>query len=186
MTRKGKIARLPRSVRDELNRRLDDGEQGIRLVEWLNGLAEVQAMLTADFGGRPINEQNLSDWKDGGCSGQDFAAALLRGEYRSACRFARDKDWRRSQQAFELASGIMEDAQDRGELTKGCRLSDRVGEMAALSLARMIGATMDQDNGAEQQMAALNVIREVVRLRQSDRAHERALREQDLHVRRSR
>ena len=163
MTRKGKIARLPRAVRDELNRRLDDGEQGIRLVEWLNGLAEVQAVLKADFDGRPINEQNLSDWKDGGL-----------------------KDWRRSQQAFELASGIMEDAQDRGELTKGCRLSDRVGEMAALSLARMIGATMDQDNGAEQQMAALKVIREVVRLRQSDRAHERALREQDLHVRRAR
>jgi hypothetical protein len=163
MTRKGKIARLPRAVRDELNRRLDDGEPGIRLVEWLNGLAEVQAVLTADFEGRPINEQNLSDWRDGGF-----------------------KDWRRSQQAFELASVILEDAQDRGELMKGCRLSDRVGEMAALSLARMIQATMEQDNGAEQQMAALKVIREIIRLRKSDRAYERALREQDIHVRRSR
>ena len=164
MTRRGKIARLPRAVRDELNRRLDDSEQGARLVEWLNGLAEVQAVLKTDFEGRPINEQNLSDWKEGGF-----------------------KDWRRSQQAFELASGIMEQAQERGELTKGCRLSDRVGEMAALSLARMLQTNMEQDNnGAEQQRAALKVIREVARLRHSDRAYEEALRRQDLHVRRSR
>lgn len=42
MTRNGKIARLPREIREELNRRLDDGEQGVRLVEWLNGLPEVK------------------------------------------------------------------------------------------------------------------------------------------------
>ena len=35
MTRNGKIARLPREIRDELNRRLDDGGQGKDLVEWL-------------------------------------------------------------------------------------------------------------------------------------------------------
>jgi hypothetical protein len=38
MTRTGKIARLPRELRDELNRRLREGEPGIRLVEWLNSL----------------------------------------------------------------------------------------------------------------------------------------------------
>jgi hypothetical protein len=32
MTRTGKIARLPREVREELNRRLQNGEQGKRLV----------------------------------------------------------------------------------------------------------------------------------------------------------
>jgi hypothetical protein len=79
----------------------------------------------------------------------------------------------------------MEEAQDRGELTKDCRLSDRVGEMAALSLARMLQAATEQD-GAEQQMATLEIIREIVRLRQSDRAYEKAQREQDLHVRRAR
>jgi hypothetical protein len=66
MTRTGKIARLPRHIRDQLNRHLDDGEPGNRLVEWLNSLDEVKDMLYEDFGGRPVSEQNLSDWKQGG------------------------------------------------------------------------------------------------------------------------
>ena len=36
MTRNGKIARLPRAIRDELSRRLQDGEPGKHLVQWLN------------------------------------------------------------------------------------------------------------------------------------------------------
>ena len=44
-TRNGKIARLPRGVRQELNRRLHEGEQGKRLVAWLNALPEVQPEL---------------------------------------------------------------------------------------------------------------------------------------------
>jgi hypothetical protein len=35
LTRNGKIARLPLAVRQELNRRLDEGEQGKKLVAWL-------------------------------------------------------------------------------------------------------------------------------------------------------
>ena len=66
MTRTGKIARLPREVREQLNRRLADGEPGTRLVEWLNSLPETQKTLAADFEGRAINEQNLSEWKQGG------------------------------------------------------------------------------------------------------------------------
>ena len=66
MTRKGKIARLPRDVRDELNQRLDNGEQGTHLVAWLNGLPEVKRVLAQCFNGREINDQNLSDWKAGG------------------------------------------------------------------------------------------------------------------------
>lgn len=66
MTRKGKIARLPRAIRDALNQRLDDGEQGVRLVEWLNGLSEVKKVLESDFEGRAITEGNLTDWKNGG------------------------------------------------------------------------------------------------------------------------
>jgi hypothetical protein len=66
MSRTGKIARLPSRIRHLLNRRLDDGEQGKDLVLWLNALDEVKTLLTADFGGRPISEQNLSEWKQGG------------------------------------------------------------------------------------------------------------------------
>lgn len=66
MTRNGKIARLPKVVREELNRRLEDGEPGKQLVAWLNGLAEVKAVLAAEFGAQPVNEQNLTAWRQGG------------------------------------------------------------------------------------------------------------------------
>ncbi len=66
MTRKGKIARLPKVIREELNRRLDDGWLHIRLVAWLNGLPEVKEILDRQFGGRAITPQNLSVWKAGG------------------------------------------------------------------------------------------------------------------------
>ena len=66
LTRNGKIARLPKPIREELNRRLDQGVPGGPLLQWLNSLPEVQAILTADFGGRPINKQSLSQWRHGG------------------------------------------------------------------------------------------------------------------------
>jgi hypothetical protein len=48
MTRNGKIARLPQALRDELNQGLQDGRKGVELVQWLNGLPEVQAILAAE------------------------------------------------------------------------------------------------------------------------------------------
>jgi hypothetical protein len=36
---------LPRDIREQLNRRLDDGEPGVQLATWLNSLPEVQAVL---------------------------------------------------------------------------------------------------------------------------------------------
>jgi hypothetical protein len=65
-THNGKIARLPRNLRDELNHRLDDGEPGGGLLEWLNALPAVRAVLDAEFGGCRINAQNLSNWRRGG------------------------------------------------------------------------------------------------------------------------
>ncbi len=51
MKRNGKIARLPRAIRDELNRRMDDGQTGQELLPWLNGLpqAKIPAPLTMDI-----------------------------------------------------------------------------------------------------------------------------------------
>jgi hypothetical protein len=75
MHRNGKIARLPRHIRDELNNRLYNEVQGRQLVEWLNSLPEVQQTLRQHFEGREINEPNLTDWKQGG-----YAEWLLRQE----------------------------------------------------------------------------------------------------------
>ncbi len=42
MTGNGKIARLPRALRDELNRRMGDGQTGQELLLWLNRLPKVK------------------------------------------------------------------------------------------------------------------------------------------------
>jgi hypothetical protein len=62
----GKIARLPREIREQLNRRLGDAEPGARLLKWLNGLPEVRRVLDDEFAGHAVNAQNLSDWRQHG------------------------------------------------------------------------------------------------------------------------
>jgi len=72
MSAKGKIARLPFDLRQQLNQRMRDGDPDVDLVEWLNELPDVQAALTgASFGGRKktraqITAQNLSEYRKGG------------------------------------------------------------------------------------------------------------------------
>ncbi|SPE61052.1 hypothetical protein SBV1_60011 [Verrucomicrobia bacterium] len=60
---RGKIPRLPHEIREQLNQRLRDSEPGKRLVEWLNSLPEVQALVPTEFKGEPILEQNLSQYR---------------------------------------------------------------------------------------------------------------------------
>ena len=64
--RNGKIARIPLEIREQLNCRLADGEPGIRLVEWLNSNPDVMKIMAEQFEGRPITENNLSEWRAGG------------------------------------------------------------------------------------------------------------------------
>ena len=64
--RRGKIARLPREIRDHLNIRLDDGQEADDILPWLNSLPEVRQIIAARFEGVPISPQNLSAWRQGG------------------------------------------------------------------------------------------------------------------------
>lgn len=64
--RSGKIARLPKAIREQLNQRLADGEPCGSLLGWLHSLPEVLEVLVRDFEGRPILKQNLSEWRQGG------------------------------------------------------------------------------------------------------------------------
>lgn len=66
MTRNGKIARLPKNLREEINLRLQNGEEACPIAGWLNTLPKVQAFLKAEFDGQPINENNISNWRHGG------------------------------------------------------------------------------------------------------------------------
>jgi hypothetical protein len=147
-TRNGKIARLPRAVRQELNRRLDDGEQGKKLAAWLNALPEVQAIVAAEFGGKPIREQNLSEWKQGG--------------YR---------DWVAQQQALEVARWLTEDSAewiggDRAPLTD---------TLAHWLVARYAVATrhVSETGGREGWRLLREMCSDIVELRKGDHGAER-------------
>lgn len=74
-TRTGKIARCPLRIREEVNRRLADGQSGPVILKWLNAEPEVLAVLDLYFGEEPVKPQNLSEWRQGG-----FAAYKARLE----------------------------------------------------------------------------------------------------------
>ncbi|MGD0815836.1 MAG: hypothetical protein ABSA83_19765 [Verrucomicrobiota bacterium] len=91
--RNGKIAHLPRSIRDLLNKRLDRSQPASQILPWLNGSEEVQEIIKEEFDRVPISEQNLSQWRQGG-----FQKWLVR---RELCLEAGD--------VTELAEGMQEE-----------------------------------------------------------------------------
>lgn len=145
-TRNGKIARLPREFREHLNRRLEDGEQGKHLVEWLNASPEVQAVLAAEFEGRPVSEQNLSEWKQGG--------------YR---------EWQRQQERHARVRQLTEDADELNGETGGVGLSDRLSVVLAAELAQAAQERLDETTDSLERWKQLQeVLRELARLRRED------------------
>jgi len=60
---KGKIGRLPKALREEVNRRLDDNEKGRSIIVWLNSLPQVRYLTVAQFHGVSITENNLYQWR---------------------------------------------------------------------------------------------------------------------------
>src|SRR5450759_2382498 len=151
MTRTGKIARLPCSIRELLNRRLRDGEQGVKLMKWLNGIPEVQEVLAEEFGGRPVNEQNLSEWKQGGF-----------------------EDWLRHEKTREWVRALAEESGDLGEEAGDVSVADLLSAPLAVALGRWINeltAGAQSDPGQRKELLA--VARELAELRRSDHGAER-------------
>ena len=150
MTRTGKIARLPREIRTQLNRRLSDGESGPVILEWLNSLPEVQSLLRRDFDARNINLQNLSDWRNGG--------------YR---------DWLAHEQSLSQLLDLAENATDFTRAAGG-RITDHFATILAARYAAEFSAWDGGD--AEDLRRRLRVLRDIsldlFRLRRGD--HEAA------------
>jgi hypothetical protein len=89
MARIGKIARLPHSLREEVNRRLLDGQGGPEILAWLNAHPEAAVVLRESFGGEPFNAENLSAWRLGGY--RDWLARRDKSEnLKTLSAFARD------------------------------------------------------------------------------------------------
>jgi hypothetical protein len=147
MTPRGKIARLPRAVRDELNRRLADGEPGQRLLNWLNNHQDVRSVLAADFDHRPINHVNLSAWR--------------RGAFRT---------W---QSRRELLEEVQATARQSAKLAKAC--GPIVDHVAALLSARLAATLTEWDGDpASPVVARLRLLsslrQDIVALRRADQS----------------
>ena len=124
MTRTGKIARLPREIREQLDRRLHDGEMGSRLVEWLNSLPETKKNLTADFGGRDINEQNLTEWKQGG-----------------------HQDWLARQELLACAGDVAAESKELAGVSEGSLSNHLAAVLTARYAALVSGWNGEMDDG---------------------------------------
>jgi hypothetical protein len=111
MDRNGKIARLPRDIREELNRHLQNGERGVSLLAWLNGLPQVKHVLVRDFDGSDISKQNLCEWRAGG-----FA------------------EWQARQEPLEQAPELAADANEITMTTDG-KLTDHLATVLAVRYA---------------------------------------------------
>jgi hypothetical protein len=152
MTRTGKIARLPSSLRDQLNRRVREGEPGRDLVDWLNSQPAVQEVLAKEFAGRPIKEQNLSEWKQGGY-----------------------EDWLQHQETRTLVQELASQWQDISEdinLEAGdLSIADLLSARVALALGRCLHSIAEKGaDDPKQTQALLEIARELARLRRDDHA----------------
>jgi len=126
MTRTGKISRLPRHIRDQLCRRLDDGEPGVALVEWLNSLPDVQLVLKTHFQSHAITEKNLSDWKANGYldwQGQQQSLAVAREVKAKAVELTTESDGDLTKSLVTIVAACYAAALDgcNGEITDEMR-----------------------------------------------------------------
>jgi hypothetical protein len=146
MTRNGKIARLPREVREELNRRLENGEPANGLAVWLNGLPEVRQVLQAQFGGRAINDNNVSEWKGGG--------------YR---------EWQEQQEKRGLLRQTREEARELAEATDGAESNRELIAVLTADLALTVREGLRElTNPKERREWLLKTLGALARLRRED------------------
>ncbi len=146
MTRKGKIARLPYAIRDELNARLHNGEAGAKLVPWLNELPEVRAVTAREFEGRPVTEQNLSEWKLGGY-----------------------KDWLCHQETRTWVRRLADESADLEKDAGDYSVADWLSAPLAVALGRWVHEIASGgESDAEERKVLLTVARELTLLRRGD------------------
>ena len=146
MTRTGKIARLPRKLRDQLNQRLQDGESGQALVKWLNSLPEALSVLDAGFGARPINEQNLSDWKKGGY-----------------------EDWLKQQERCSFVRSLAEESDDLEQSAGERTVNDHLSSILSAELASVASVMLaETKEPGERWKLMKEVLRESSQLRKED------------------
>lgn len=148
ISRPGKIARLPRDIREQLNLRLEAAQPGPQILEWLNSLDEVRRLADSDFDGQPVSKQNLSQWRRGGF-----------------------QDWLALQ---DLRAGLDQLDEVTADIEDQTELVDKVAALMALRLASLLSRWNGESTPAfEARSRVLNrLCRGVVQLqRQMHAAH---------------
>ena len=147
MARNGKIARLPRDIRAQLNTRLQDGAEGRQTLRWLNSLPEVRKILAQFFDGRPVNEQNLSDWRQGGY-----------------------EEWLTHQDIFAQAAELRANQRELDSVAPGQSFTDHLAAAISFRYAAILAAPgVELDEKSRAQLRSLGrTCQAVVKLRRSD------------------
>jgi hypothetical protein len=156
LTHNGKIGRLPKAVQEQLNHHLENGEKGRGLAVWLNALPEVQAVLAAEFDGKPIREQNLSEWRKGGY-----------------------KNWLWRQEALEMARDM---ATETGELQPdgAAPLTDQMAGWVTVRYLLAVRKLVEKSDDGEIDLKTLRELcHDVVAVRRGDHSAARLKMEQE-------
>src|SRR5260221_7863665 len=145
-TRTGKIARLPHEIRAELNRRLQDGEQGKSLIQWLNAHPLVQETLNDIIASRAINDQNLTEWKQGGY-----------------------QDWLRQDESRALIQSLADQHKDLNNLADGADISDRFAGALSVEFIAITKKLLEDKTGLTERWHCLReVLHELSLMRRDD------------------
>src|SRR5665213_717816 len=139
MTRRGKIARLPIKIREQINTRLENGEEGIHILEWLDKLPETTEIIDSEFDGLPINDTTMSNWTLGGF-----------------------RDWVTHQESLDAVRRVSADA---AELIKegGAPLADQLAALLTARIARILQDHDSEGEDADKQLERLSKIADDLR-----------------------
>ena len=152
-TRVGKIARLPKIIRDQVNQKIENSIPAKDVLVWLNALPEVQKVLAEQFGGHPITKQNISEWRHGGYN-----------------------DWARSRDGRQHWWELMETA---GKLTQargsenGADTSRYLGTFLIVELAEALDELHDMKDPAERRRLLRTISSSLSHLRTDDSREKR-------------
>ena len=147
MTQDSKIARLPQGIREQINRRLQNGGSAKEIGEWVNTQSEVKAFMAAEFEGASIVEAELVSWKVGG--------------YRH---------WQEQQQALEAAVQFGENAAEIAQAAGG-QLADHLALcMTARIAVALRKAPCAGEDAAGQLQRLRQLVGDLVALRKGDQS----------------
>ena len=109
-------------------------------------MEEVQAILKADFQGKPINEQNMTAWKQGGY-----------------------QDWAQKEDVAELAKELRDRPEGILKALDGVEASDCVATLLSVQLAEISRAFFDKNLSIEERWNRFRKVHEQVsRMRRDD------------------